>query len=268
MIGNIWKALRNASRAPEILRCVAETPQWPSVSAAYLGFSHPNYPFTLQLRHEKPIPIEELTDLKAFWQIYLRRIYRVDAKDRIIVDLGANVGIFTLYAARCAAHAKIFAVEPFPSTFLRLVVIVCGHALEDRVTCLNAAAAGTNGLRTMSEVPVPSQRRTLASTSSAASMNPGTQVTGKTLEAILDENKLQQVDLLKVDIEGSEYEVFLSSSQNVLARVSRIAMEYHGDCAPYSKRQLFDHLRSAGFTVAWDICDAQGYGVTEMIRQN
>ena len=269
--GQIWKALRNAVRAPEILRCAAETPQWAGISAAYLGFSHPHYPFLLQLRHEKSIPIEELTDLKAFWQIYLRRVYRVDGKDRHIIDLGANVGIFTLYAARCAQHSKILAVEPFPSTFRRLVANVRDHGLESRVTCLNAAVTSTNGVRVMPDAPVPSQRRTLLSTISTSaldSVSSGTQVAGKTLKVILDENQIQQVDLLKVDIESSEYEVFFSTSQHVLARIHRIAMEYHGDCAPHSKEQLFDHLRSAGFAVAWDICDAQGYGITELIRRN
>lgn len=268
MTGRIWKALRNAGRAPEIIRCAAETPQWAGISAAYLGFSQPRYPFQLQLRHEKPILIEELTDLKAFWQIYLRRVYRVDEKDRNIVDLGANVGIFSLYAARCAPQAEILAVEPFPSTFHRLVQTVRSHNIEERVRCLNAAATGTNYARVMRDAPVPSQRRTLMPNSPPASVGFGTQVTGKTLETILDENHIQHVDLLKVDIEGSEYEVFLSSSHRVLTRIHRIAMEYHGDCAPYCKRQLFDHLGNAGFTVAWDICDPQGYGVAEMNRRD
>lgn len=269
MTGQILKALRNAGHAPEILRCAAETPQWAGVSAAYLGLSHPRYPFLLRLRHEKPISIEELTDLKAFWQIYLRRVYRVDANDRHIVDLGANVGIFTLYAARYAPQAKILAVEPFPSSFHRLVEAVRGRGIEERVKCLNAAATGINGKRIMPDAPVPSQRRMLLPISSASSVSSGSQVAGKTLETILDENQLQRVDLLKIDIEGCEYEVFLSSSKNVLARVHRIAMEYHGDPPPpFSKQQLFDHLRSAGFTVEWNISDAQGYGVTEMIRRN
>jgi hypothetical protein len=47
-----------------------------------------------------------------------------------------------------------------------------------------------------------------------------------TLEAILDANLLARCDLLKVDIEGAEYEV-LESSRRVLHRVGRIVMEHH-----------------------------------------
>ena len=71
-----------------------------------------------------------------------------------------------------------------------------------------------------------------------------------------------------MDIEGSEYEVFLSTPPRTLARIDRITMEYHGDSAPYSRQQLFDHLGQAGFTVTSDLCDPQGYGLAELIRSN
>jgi len=260
----VWKALKSATRAPEVLLCAAETNQWARLSAAYLGLSRPQYPLVLQLRRGEQIQLEELTDLKAFWQIFLRKVYRVRATDAVILDLGANVGMFTLYATRNAPKAKVFSVEPFPSTFRRLVAAVRDHHLDSRVTCLNYAATGNSGVRLMPNEQVPSQRRALAS---AASVTSGTQVMGKTIESMLEENRLPHVDLLKLDIEGSEYEVLLSTPQPVLSRIDRIALEYHGDSAPYSKQQLFDHLAQAGFKAAADACDAQGYGVAEFISR-
>jgi FkbM family methyltransferase len=260
----IRKILKNAARAPEVFRCAAETKQWAAVSSAYLGFSRLAYPFVLRLRSGEQINIEELTDLKAFWQIFLRQIYRVHFSDRVILDVGANIGVFTLYAARCAPQTEIFAFEPFPSTYHRLLTTVRDHNLESRVTCFNFAATGAEGVRLMPDASVPSQRRAVASPDSAIAR--GTPVNGKTLEAMLEENRLSKIDLMKMDIEGSEYEVLLSASQKILSRIRRIALEYHGDSAPYSKPQLFGHLQSAGFKIQWDVCDAQGYGVTEMIR--
>lgn len=257
----IWKALTNANRAKEIFRCAEETPEWARLSAAYLGLLRLQYPFVLRLRRGEQIRLEELTDLKTFWQIFLRRVYRVHSSDRIIVDLGANVGLFTLYAARMAPEAKIFSVEPFPATFDRLRAMVREHHIESKVICLNRAVAGSTGTRVMPSANVPSQRRSVAS---AASHTAGTEVAATTLETIFNENNLPHVDLLKVDIEGSEYEVLLSAPPTMLARIGRIAMEYHGDCAPYSKQQLFDHLSRAGFKALWDTCDKLGYGVTEM----
>jgi FkbM family methyltransferase len=161
-----------------------------------------------------------------------------------------------------ALQAKIFSFEPFPATFARLVATVRDHRLESKVTCLNYAIAGSTGTRVMPDANVPSQRRSVAS---PASSTLGTKVATTTLEAILEENNLTQIDMLKIDIEGSEYEVLLSTPPTLLAKIGRVAMEYHGDCAPYSKQQLFDHLGRAGFKVQWDTCDKLGYGVTEMI---
>jgi FkbM family methyltransferase len=230
-----------------------------------LGLSSVQYPYILRLRLGEQIKLEEHTDLKTFWQVFLRRVYPVHTADRVIVDVGANVGLFTLYAARCAPQARIVAIEPFPATFDRLLTMVRDHHLDTRVSCLNCAATGAGGVRVMRDLHVPSQRRSLMP---AANGLPGTQVFGKTLEQILDENNLLHVDLLKMDIEGSEYEVLLSAPQEALARISRIALEYHGDSAPYSKQQIFQRLGQAGFRVIWDVCDELGYGVAEMIRKN
>lgn len=267
MVREIGKALRNFRRAPEILRCAQETPQWPGLTAAYLGLARLRYPFDLGLRQGERFHFEELTDLLAFWQVFLRRVYRVRPSDRIILDLGANIGIFTLYAARLAPRSRLFSFEPFPSTYQRLLQTIREHLLESRVTCLNLAVAGASGPRLMPSSPLPSQRRALAESRPSA-LDSVTQVDGTTIEAIFEENRLTEVDLCKIDIEGSEYEVLLSTASNVLARIRRIALEYHGDSAPYSRQQLFDHLQRSGFSIAWDICDAQGYGIAEMIHSH
>ena len=265
MFSNFWKVLKHFNRAPEIFRCAKESRQWVQVTAAYLGLSRLPYPYILHLRAGEQVRLEEPTDLKTFWQVFLRKVYRVEAADRLIVDVGANIGLFTLYAARQAPRAQIVALEPFPATFGRLSATVREHNLESRVTCLNYAAAGESGVRVMRDVAVPSQRRSLATPSTDL---PGTPVCGKTLEQILDENHLLQVDLLKMDIEGSEYEVLLGAPQRTLKQIGRLALEYHGDSAPYSKQQLFEHLGLTGFSVSWDECDELGYGVVDLIRGN
>jgi FkbM family methyltransferase len=262
MLRQFWKAFNHANRTPEIFRCMAETPHWARVTAAYLGLTRLHYPCVLHLRSGERIRLEELTDLKTFWQVFLRRVYRVEAADRIILDLGANIGIFTLYAARQAPEARIFSLEPFPATFSRLLATVRDHKLENRVTCLNQALTGLPGMRVMRDELIPSQRRSLAPSVSAAS---GLQVLGKTLQETIEGNNLTRIDLLKVDIEGSEYETLLAAPAAVLTRISRIALEYHGDSAPYTKDQLFEHLQRSGFASAWDVCDELGYGLAEMI---
>ncbi len=254
--------LKNARRAPEILRCAGETAQWPQITGAYLGLSALRYPSDLRLRRGDRIHLQEHTDLKTFWQIFLRRVYRVESSDRIIIDLGANVGLFSLYAARQAPDARIFAVEPFPATFNRLTEVVREHNLTKRISCLNYAVTGEAGTRVMRDDSLPSQQRALAPAGEHAS---GTAVKAKTLSQMLQENTLHRVDLLKIDIEGGEYEVLLSIPPEVLRTIRRIALEYHGDSAPYTKRQIFDRLHESGFEITWDVQDQLGYGVAEAV---
>ncbi|MGA7402970.1 MAG: FkbM family methyltransferase [Candidatus Sulfotelmatobacter sp.] len=253
--------LKNTRRAPEILRCARETSQWPEIASAYLGFSALPYPSLLRLRRGDCIRLQELTDVKTFWQIFLRRVYRVEASDRVILDIGANVGLFSLYAARQAPNARILAVEPFPATFERLLQVVSEHHLTERITCLNCAITGEGGTRLMRSDPLPSQRRSLLPVGKSI----GIPIQAKTLAELFLERDLNRVDLLKMDIEGGEYEVLLSTSPEVLRTIGRIALEYHGDCAPHNKVQIFDRLREAGFEVTWDVQDHLGYGVAEAV---
>jgi len=233
------------------------------VTSAYLGFSDLTYPSVLRLRQGECISLHELTDLKTFWQIYLRRIYPVAISDTVIVDVGANTGLFTLYAARRASHASIVSIEPFPDTFERLVQTVRDHNLTDRVTCLNYAVTGKSAIYLMPDVPLPSQRRNVVA---FAADKAGTQVRGRTLCELLRECSLDRVDLLKMDIEGGEYEALLSAHPDVLRSIRRISLEYHGHSAPYTKQQIFDHLYNAGFKVTSDIHNSRGYGVLEAIN--
>jgi hypothetical protein len=74
---------------------------------------------------------------------------------------------------------------------------------------------------------------------------------------------LTRIDLLKMDIEGSE--ALLSTSPDVLRIIRRIALEYHRDCATHTKLQSFDRLRHAGFEVIRDIQGHLGHGVAEAV---
>ena len=262
IVSRALSLLRQTWRAPEIFRCAAETPRWPGVTCAIVGLSHPTYPNVLPLRRGRPIPIETDSDLRTFWQIFARRVYAVHGSDRVILDVGANIGLFTIYAARQAPGARIFAVEPFPATFVRLQQMVHDHQLDDQVTCLNRAVTGCSKTYLMRDVPRSSQQR------SVIALKPGLtgfEVQGTTLAEMIQECRLERIDLLKMDIEGSEYAALLATPLDVLGTIGRIALEYHGHCSPYSKQELFRHLSSAGFQITSDMQNAKGYGVAEAV---
>src|SRR3974390_562522 len=129
----------NLARLREIALCRAETGQWRVLALAYLKARPLHYPYELKLRSGHRLRLQERTDLVIFWLVFVRRHYPVRETDNTIVDVGANIGIFTLYAAREAPAAKIVALEPFPDTRERLVELVEGNGLSGRVTIMDCA---------------------------------------------------------------------------------------------------------------------------------
>lgn len=254
-------------RATEILACSRETGQWLAISLDYLGLRPVTYPYELQLRGGDRLVLREHTDVVVFWMVFARQHYPVAASHRVIVDLGANIGMFTLYAARRAPTARIVAVEPFPDTRDRLEELVETNHLRDRVTILNCAIAGTEGRRTMdSGGGIPSQYRRLYSPETrtlnsqhrgpvgATQDDSGVPVRTETLGQLLDSAGVTVVDLVKMNIHGSEYDVLMSTDPSVLERCRQIAVQYHELPAEMGlgKEQIFERLRQLGFTLMVD----------------
>jgi len=73
-----------------------------------------------------------------------------------------------------------------------------------------------------------------------------------TLADVLAQQALDRVDLLKLDCEGAEYEILMNATEETLAKVQRIVMEYHNVDADHTHVQLIRFLESVGYTVSWE----------------
>jgi FkbM family methyltransferase len=274
MLQKILRALPNLSRLPEIVACYRETRQWRAVTSAYLGLRSLDYPYKLHLRTGEVLTFEERNDVVIFWLVFVRQHYPVRPSDRLIVDVGANIGLFTIYAQRHAARSRVIAIEPFPDTCERLRKHVAENRISDRVTVLNCALMRESGHGKMDSVgSIPSQyRRIDAAETRALNLEhrgtgaledaPGIDVEQRTLADVLtlvDSN----VDLLKMNIHGSEYAVLMSTPGQVLKRLRRIAVQYHELPASENmgKPQLFSYLKQNGFRVTRDRDTLLGSGL-------
>jgi FkbM family methyltransferase len=267
--------LANLSRLPEIVGCYRETDQWLTVALAYLGLRELHFPFNLRLRSGETLTLEERVDLVVFWMVFVRRHYPVQNSDRVIVDVGANIGLFTLYAARQAPRARIVAVEPFPETVRRLQRHLQDNRIADRVTVLNCALAAEAGWGEMDSADgIPSQYRRIHSEATATlnvqhrgvaalDESPGLPVENRTLADILELADADNVDLMKMNIHGSEYAVLMKTSDGVLRRFRRIAVQYHDlpAASNMGKTQLFSCLGENGFRLVCDRDTRRGSGL-------
>ncbi len=114
-------------------------------------------------------------------------------------DIGSNWGSFTLYAASNHTHLAIHAFEPFPSSYADLVNCVQQAGLADFVTSHNCALSNQDG---ESSIWLPDQMHSgLAKLSTEAGAT-------RILTRRLDSLRLTPPDLIKMDVEGHEIEVF------------------------------------------------------------
>ncbi len=148
-------------RASELLRCARDCRGWAPITAGYLGLREVAYPYPFRLRDGDSLTLERFEDLTTAWLVFIRRDYTVDPSSRVIIDAGANIGAFSLFASRVAPAARIIALEPFPSTFERLAETVRANERTERIVCRPWALGGADGQRLMSGLPMASQFRSL-----------------------------------------------------------------------------------------------------------
>ncbi len=266
----------NLRRVNEILACSRETAQWVAVTLDYLGLRPVRYPYDLRLRSGERIILREHTDVVVFWMVFARKHYDVAESHRVIMDIGANIGTFTLYAARKAPTARIIAIEPFPDTRERLAQLVDENHLRNRVTILDCAIASSAGEGQMDSADViPSQYRRIYSpetktlnalhrkVSADNQEAGGVPVRTETLAEVLNAAGVDVVDMVKMNIHGSEYDVLMSTPPEVLQRCRQIAVQYHEMPAELrmGKQQIFDHLKQLGFSLVADNDTHRGSGL-------
>ncbi len=255
---------KHLNRAPEILRCARHTGDWLRLALCYAGLRQSKFPLEVQLRDGLSFEFRDLADVATWWQIFYRNVYPVEPTDRVIIDAGANIGAFTLYALAGSLEAKVIAIEPFPSTFARLQAAVARSPYRGRVRLINAALSAAPGSVAMQAGEIGSQFRRVLSNDSA---QPAVAVPSCTLPEILD-SAGTEIDFLKMDIEGSEYASILSSPAETLRRIRRIAMEFHPLYTPDAPKpaDLFEYFADAGFN-ATEIQDhGEGYGMAYLRR--
>jgi FkbM family methyltransferase len=171
--------------------------------------------------------------------------------DRVtsVMDCGAHVGSFALWVSTKAA-CRILAVEAHPATYGVLARNLA--PLRARATAINVALAGEPGSRKLFDFHwsgMASLRRTVEFGSGDPVQT--FDVPAMTLAQLLDTNGFESVDLLKMDIEGAEGEVFQTISTETLSRFKQAIIEWH-PVANSDAEFAAAKLRAAGMKVAWE----------------
>lgn len=122
--------------------------------------------------------------------------------------------------------------------------------IELRVTLVQVGVGGHSGdaYLVTPESTNSTMAHTVPATASPTLSAVGEKITIATLDDLLDQHGVERADLVKIDCEGAEYDIFAAASDGCLGRIDRIIGEYH-DVRGQDPATVFDRLRSAGFSV-------------------
>jgi len=166
-------------------------------------------------------------EIFPYWELWFEDDYELlpsfrAADTSCVVDIGANVGFYTMRQARRARNGRVVSFEPSPTVFRRLQRNVEANTFGN-VTLLNAAVGSAVGSLHFIEDDWSINSRVALEKSENSVVVPCT-----TLDAAFDRFGLDHVDILKVDTEGYEQAVLLGG-RRALSRVSRVVIELHND---------------------------------------
>jgi FkbM family methyltransferase len=169
-----------------------------------------------------------------FYEVWSKKDYDIPGftltRDMTVIDIGANQGFFTVYAA--SKGAKVFAFEPCAENFEVLKWNLSKNSLQGSVKIINAAVTGRNGKMNLF-VSLDAAGNIMSGTASTHNEDHSgvlmetRPVESVTLDSLFDDLQIQRCDFLKMDCEGAEYEILAKTSRESFSKIARIAVECH-----------------------------------------
>jgi FkbM family methyltransferase len=152
------------------------------------------------------------------WQIYKPP----KEKNKIIVDMGANIGMASLYLSQFAD--TVHSIEPSRSIYECLVENTKGM----NIITHNVAIHGVEGYKELISVDDNPPQGFYPNDSGGQKTKAKEVVKCITIEQFMTDNKIKHIDLLKIDVEGAEYEIFMSDAFEKMApKIDAIVGESH-----------------------------------------
>jgi len=241
----------------------------------YLQFKYMNnYKdiFRCYMNHE-PLPTLELRSglkLKSnsqddawtlFREIFIdecythRNFYRPNPGD-VIIDCGANIGYFSHYMASQSKDITVYALEPSQKTFSRLIDNIQTNQMEKVIKPIPFGLFNKEATLTLNIAKMA------GSSSSYVSSDQIEEIRCKTLPQLMKELNLAKIDLLKMDVEGAELEIFEGIDDDTFSKISHITLEYHEENRPGCQKILTDKLKQHfKFVESWPISKNNELGI-------
>jgi FkbM family methyltransferase len=208
----------------------------------------------------------------VFKEIFVTDFYAINKlvamlpPNPVIIDIGANAGYFNIMLFSKIKEATVYAYEPIPSNYeLFKKNISLNPILQNNIHLFNKAVTGTPQDYIELFMEAAADNSVIASVyADFDTQNHHTiKVPAISLEQIINENKLQHIDLIKVDCEGSEYPVIYETAARVWEKINMLTIEVHKlDDKMRNEKFLQNFLQEKGYTVVIEPAHSNCYTLT------
>jgi FkbM family methyltransferase len=196
-------------------------------------------------------------DILTVFLVFAREDYGRITPGSVVVDIGANIGVFALFAA-CSGARIVEAYEPSAESFSLLQQNIAANGFDNVIHAKRYAVVGE--MSGPVKFPRSSSVHNAILSNNVADAVDFDLVSTRTLSQVVA--AAGSVDLLKLDCEGAEYDIFLKASCADVRRAAEIRPEYH--VGP--RDALIEKLRSHGFLQRRLIGGTGGGGCLWLVR--
>lgn len=194
---------------------------WLTIIRIYQRKTDPNT--TIITRNGLKITIRKIIDVAIIdeiftWKIYDQYPFKLQ-HDGIVIDIGANIGIFSLYAA--SRRNQVYSYEPFKANYDLFCRNISQNKLGNNIHPEKKAISGKDSNRLLYI------DRDNSGAHSFYGVGEGIPVKCINLKKIFEDNRIDICNFLKIDCEGAEYEIIENTEEDTLKKIQTIVMEYH-----------------------------------------
>lgn len=222
---------------------------WPDYFLNYFGFSgKKNIVYTLRngFKYEVRSGTADFGTILEIWahRVYTPAGFKILPGD-VVVDIGAHVGIFSVFASKYVKSGVVYAVEPIPDNFVMIKKNLVINSINN-VIPVNFAIADKKGEKTLF---LPADGDWVGSLHETGSNSKRMTVSAISFKDFFVANNISKINFLKMDCEGAEYDIFFSCSAGLLKKIEKISMEYHNLDETRNVGVLKNFLEKHGFDV-------------------
>lgn len=187
-------------------------------------------------------------------EIFIERVYAdyfPFYSNSVIVDIGAHKGYFSLFAAKnLNSKSRIIAYEPFKNNYQIMLENIKLNDIEN----INIFNKGIYSQAKEQEIYLSKSENNSLFKEYNSYLKQDYQDIEKAsfirLADIFIENKIEQIDYLKLDVEGAEYDILFDTEPEVLNKIKVISMEFHDlKKEEYTGIKLVEFLKRNNFEI-------------------